>query len=60
MDVVLMQAGTAALTLTLLSDIDSFSSLLLVLDTQKSASQPVRMRCGCTFLCNLLQQNSDR
>lgn len=40
MDVVLMQAGTAALTLTLLSDIDSFSSLLLALDTQKSASQP--------------------
>lgn len=40
MDVELMQAGTAALTLALLSDIDSYSSLLLLLDTQKSARQP--------------------
>lgn len=49
----LVQAGAAALTLTLLGDIDSFSSLLLVFDTQKSASG---LRCGSTFLCHLLSK----
>lgn len=45
--VTLMQPGTAGLTLTSDTDIDSLGSLVLALDTQNSASE---MRCGSTFI----------
>lgn len=43
----LMQCGTAGLTLTSDTDIDSLGSLVLALDTQNSASE---MRCGSTCI----------
>lgn len=42
-----MQPGTAGLTLTSDTDIDSLASRVLALDTQNSATE---MRCGSTLI----------
>lgn len=46
-----MQPGTAGLTLTSDTDIDSLGSLMLALDTQDSARE---MRCGSTFILSVI------
>lgn len=46
-----MQPGTAGLTLTSDTDIDSLGSLVLALYTQNSASE---MRCGSTFILSVI------